>query len=1595
MATFITSKAVGEDINIYAETSTGYWKYNHDGSDSSVFGNGWVNDIPVANANGEFVIISCDSDGIVSGDVTYLNLQSNQLTSFDGTGLSSLTYLGLNTNQLTSFDGTDLSSLTTLDLQNNQLTSFDGTGLSSLTHLYLSSNQLTSLDVSMMTLLNHLELYSNKEGTNPMTATSNDAILAALVTNGLIGTFLTAGGRTLSSNTDYDNLVSLGWNLQGLDLVILPTFITSKAVGETINIYVQTSTGYWKYNHDGSDSSVNINGFGFNNSSEIGTPVTNANGEFTIIPCDSEGTTNGDLTMLRLDGNQITLFDGTDLSSLTHLDLRNNQLTSFDGTDLTSLTQLSLAGNQLTSFDATGLPNLVGLSLGNNQLTSFDGTGLSSLTDLDLIDNQLTSFDGTGLSSLIYLYLNGNQLTSSVNNQILHQLALNGLSGGEFYSSNGRTSASNADYDNLLKELGWYFEGLDLIIPPTFITSKAVGQDIDIYAETSTGYWKYNHDGSDSSVNTNGWVNDISVTNANGEFTIISCDESGTVSGDVTYLALNNNQLTSFDGTGLSSLTELILSNNQLTSLDGFIFPTSLTGLDLQSNQLTSFDGTGLSSLTELSLYNNQLTSFDGNGLSSLTQLQLQGNLLTSFDGTGLSSLTYLSLQSNQLTSFDGTGLSSLTNLSLQDNLLTSLDISPLVVLSYLRLYTMGEKDNPDLTNPMTPSSNNQILFDLSQHSINGGEFLSSNGRTSASNTDYDNLISLGWYFEGLDLITTTPPTFITSKTIGETINIGIITSTGFWKYNHDGVDSSVFGQGEQSITITNANGEFTIISCLSDGTVSGDVIELGLQNNQLTSFDGTGLTSLTSLNLDTNQLTSFDGTDLSSLTTFGLNRNQLTSFNGTGLTSLTGLDLNENQLTSFDGTDLSSLTYLSLAGNQLTSFNPTGLTSLDGLYLQGNQLTSFDGTGLSSLTHLVLNNNQLTSSVNNQTLNLLDQYGLSDGYFSTSNGRTADGTADYDSLISKGWTIQGANIPLPPTFITSKSVGETINIFVRTSTGFWKYNHDGSDSSVFENGWRYDILVTNANGEFTIISCDESGNVSGDVTNLALFHNQLTSFDGTVLTSLTGLGLDDNQLTSLDGFIFPTSLTTLQLGANQLTSFDGTGLSGLTELWINDNQLTSLSGFIFPTSLNRLFLGGNQLTSFDVTGLTSLTGLNLDGNLLTPSSNNQILNQLNQNGLSNGYFSSTNGRTSASNADYDNLISLGWYLGGLDLPPPTFITSKAVGENIDIYVQTSTEYWKYNHDGSDSSVFANGSQSPTITNANGEFTIISCDSDGNVSGDVTYLGLQENQITSFDGTGLSSLTQLDLYVNQLTSFDGTGLSSLTDLRLWDNPLTSFDGTGLTSLTQLGLNSTQLTSFDGTGLSSLTNLSLNGPKGGGGTLTSVSNLPTSLIQLSLGNNQLTSFDGTGLTSLTNLSLESNQLISFDGTGLSSLNYLYLSTNQLTSFDGTGLSSLIQLSLNENQLTSFDETGLSSLTALYLIGNQLTSSINNQILHQLNQNGLSGGYFGSSNGRTSASNTDYDNLLNNLGWGFSGLDLVTVVKRLGVRRRSAPVDGGQI
>ena len=283
MATFITSMAVGSVFGIGCETSTGYLKYHHDGSDSTIFEPMQEISLSVTNANGEFTIISCDSEGNASGYITLLNLQNIQVTSFDGTGLS-----GLNN----------------LYLSNNQLTSFDGTGLSNLTELSLYGNQLTSLDVSNMDNLTSLYLYTKGSG-NPLTPSANDQILSQLVQNGLsFGQFRTVNGRTSASNADYTSLVNSDWTLMGLDLIEETTTTTTTTSTSSLISNVVVSTGLGKggetfylhtvtLNQEISDTSVIISTNIGNNNIQLGYIyyyAVDSNGDFIIAPLDSYGT---------------------------------------------------------------------------------------------------------------------------------------------------------------------------------------------------------------------------------------------------------------------------------------------------------------------------------------------------------------------------------------------------------------------------------------------------------------------------------------------------------------------------------------------------------------------------------------------------------------------------------------------------------------------------------------------------------------------------------------------------------------------------------------------------------------------------------------------------------------------------------------------------------------------------------------------------------------------------------------------------------------------------------------------------------------------------------------------------------------------------------------------------------------------------------------------------------------------------------------------------------------------------------------------------------------------------------------------------------
>jgi hypothetical protein len=148
-------------------------------------------------------ICPCDSAGNPIGYLTTLSLDSNQLTTFSSTGLSSLTTLSLFNNQLTTFSGTGLSALTALYIENNQLTTFSSTGLSSLTTLSLGSNQLTTFSSTGLSSLTSLSLNSNQLTTFSSTGLSSLTFLS-LGSNQLT-TFSSTGLSSLTTLSLFNN----------------------------------------------------------------------------------------------------------------------------------------------------------------------------------------------------------------------------------------------------------------------------------------------------------------------------------------------------------------------------------------------------------------------------------------------------------------------------------------------------------------------------------------------------------------------------------------------------------------------------------------------------------------------------------------------------------------------------------------------------------------------------------------------------------------------------------------------------------------------------------------------------------------------------------------------------------------------------------------------------------------------------------------------------------------------------------------------------------------------------------------------------------------------------------------------------------------------------------------------------------------------------------------------------------------------------------------------------------------------------------------------------------------------------------------------
>ena len=210
----------------------------------------------------------------------------------------------------------------------------------------------------------------------------------------------------------------------------------------------------------------------------------------------------------------------------------------------------------------------------------------------------------------------------------------------------------------------------------------------------------------------------------------------------------------------------------------------------------------------------------------------------------------------------------------------------------------------------------------------------------------------------------------------------------------------------------------FQVPQCVTDGNgfEYGNVTDIDLDNTGLTTDFTTVLLSkysnLDYLDISFNNVSVVDVTNNGVLTTFHCHSNLIQDLDVTHNPVLVDLKCDRNLLTDLNLSYNPLLVKLILYTNQLTNLDISYNPLLNYIICAGNQLVNLDISNNPLLNYINSYGNQLSNIVNSQMLIVLDNHGLSNGYFNSSifggGSLTAAGATAKANLQAKGWTIVG-----------------------------------------------------------------------------------------------------------------------------------------------------------------------------------------------------------------------------------------------------------------------------------------------------------------------------------------------------------------------------------------------------------------------------------------------------------------------------------------------------------------------------------------------------------------------------------------------------------
>ncbi len=399
--------------------------------------------------------------------LTELICSDNDLSNLNVSNNKQLTDLRCGYNEIKQLNVRNNKQLTILYCDHNQLTQLDLSRNKALERLNCSSNEITQLDVSGNTELTYLDCGHNKKLTQVNAANGNnsnfkypysgndpafDARFCPKLTCIKVDKGFNPDAQTGKKAWKKDNTAYWNNTDQSCDDYMPPAPVTgeriimttSKAIGEQIEIKINTAPGVWiDLNNNGKyDSGEAVFQGAYSKKYTLGSKTVTLYGKVTYLKCSGNKLTqldiskNTQLVTLVCCDNRLSTLNVSENKKLKTLKCRNNQLKALDVSKNNVLTSLNCESNllktlnlnsnlkelfcdnnnHLYTLDVSKSINLEILYVGGNYFESINLSKNKKLKRFSCINSfRITSIDISQNKNLTYLECGSNFALKKIN----------------------------------------------------------------------------------------------------------------------------------------------------------------------------------------------------------------------------------------------------------------------------------------------------------------------------------------------------------------------------------------------------------------------------------------------------------------------------------------------------------------------------------------------------------------------------------------------------------------------------------------------------------------------------------------------------------------------------------------------------------------------------------------------------------------------------------------------------------------------------------------------------------------------------------------------------------------------------------------------------------------------------------------------------------------------------------------------------------------------------------------------------------------------------------------------------------------------------